>query len=335
MSQQSFNRKRIVVCIAISIVSGLVANHKITSTALVAGSAGDFTYYWLAAKAVLAGQSPYEVVHAGGTYHLKEGFLYPLPAALIVIPFTLLSPVGGAVLFVTLTTALLAWCLTRDGYWRLPTLGSVPYFWFVSTGQLTPLIMCAAVIPAFGFLFLLKPNLGAAAFASRPSKKAFIGCVALLLISLLIQPHWPIEWIDAVRARKAANYGSPLLIPGGFVLLLGLLRWKRPEARLFMALSILPQSLLFYDQLLLWLIPQTLNESALLGITSFIGWFVATAALGGGDTAYVSRIYGPAILVSIYLPCLVMLLRRRNEFAMASPAARQRNPRQSESSPIE
>jgi hypothetical protein len=186
--------------------------------------------------------------------------------------------------------------------------------------------MAACLIPTLGFFLVIKPNLGLASLASFPSKKALTGCAILVIISLLFQPSWPLAWLHAIRERNEVNYKIPLLLPGGFFLLAALFRWRRSEGRLLLAMSIIPQSLLFYDQLLLWLIPKTTTESAILGITSYIGWFIATLMVGNGDATAFSRIYGPALLMSIYLPCLVMLLRRPNEFASASLKAHQSNP---------
>ncbi|HKY98690.1 MAG TPA: hypothetical protein VJL35_12595 [Gemmatimonadaceae bacterium] len=171
--------------------------------------------------------------------------------------------------------------------------------------------MAATVIPSLGFVLPAKPNLGLSGFAALANRRAIIGCVVTLSLSLLLQPTWPVEWLMELKRRTPGNYGSPLLVTGGFLLLSALFRWRRPEARLLLAMSILPQSLLFYDQLILWLVPKTRIESALLGITSYAGWFLATRLIHG-STSDVSKVYGPAILLTIYLPCLIMVLRRPN-----------------------
>ena len=277
------------------------------------GSAHDFAYYWVAARALLHGENPYLAVQPGGIYNFKEGFLYPLPAAIIVIPFALIrDPILAAACFITVSTSLLVWALTRDGYARLPMLGSMPFLWSAWSGQLSPLIVAATLIPWLGFAVVAKPNIGVASVAHGFSWRGLIGAVLLILASLIVRPSWPQEWIAATSHRTGGNYSIPLLIPGGFVILLALLRWRRPEARMLVVLACLPQSMLYYDQLLLWLVPATLIESASLGILSFIGWSIARLYVGD-TTAEVARAFGPAILYSIFLPCLLMILRRPNE----------------------
>jgi hypothetical protein len=278
------------------------------------GDANDFRYYWLAGKALIEGHSPYVMVQPGGPQHLVAGFLYPLPAAMLIVPFSFLSPIHAAVAFVSVSSGLLAWGLSKDGYERFPVFGTMPFLWAVTSGQFSPLIMAAAVIPSLGFALSSKPNLGLAGFAGYSNRRALIGCGLILIFSLLLQPSWPREWFDELNRRAPGNYGSPILLPGGLLMLCALLRWRRREARLLLTMSMLPQSLLFYDQLLLWLVPSTRTESAILGITSYAGWFFASLFVHGSTTE-VSRIYGPAILLTIYLPCLVMVLRRPNSTA--------------------
>jgi hypothetical protein len=277
------------------------------------GSAHDFAYYWVAARALLHGENPYLAVQPGGIHNFKEGFLYPLPIAIIVIPFALIpDPIVAAAFFVATATALLVWAITRDGYGRLPMLGSIPFFWAAWSGQVSPLIVAATLIPWLGFAVVTKPNLGLASIVYNFTWRGVIGAIAVVLISFMLQPSWLTDWLHAASHRTTANYAIPLLLPGGFLLLLALLRWRRPEARMLIVLACLPQSMLYYDQLLLWLVPVTLIESASLGILSFVGWSIARCFIGD-TTAEVSRAFAPAILFSIFFPCLLMILRRPNE----------------------
>lgn len=182
----------------------------------------------------------------------------------------------------------------------------------MKAGQLAPLVTAGALIPSLAWLAFLKPNLSLAVFAYRPSKAMVWGGVALLAISLAVQPDWISRWIATVGQRTEGNYGVPLLsLWGGPLLLLALARWKQPEARLLAVMACVPQSLLFYDQLLLGLVARSRIEAMILVILGFAGWFVATMFLPEGyTTAQVAGVYGPAILLTVYLPCLVMVLRR-------------------------
>ncbi len=305
-------RARIAIAAAASLFFGAYAFAGMKASG-PHGSAHDFAYYWVAARALLHGENPYLAVQPGGIYNFKEGFLYPLPAAIIVIPFALIpDPIVAAACFIAVSTGLLVWGVTRNGYSRLPILGSFSFFWAASSGQFAPLIVAATLIPWLGFSVVAKPNLGVASIAHGFSRRGVIGAAGILLLSFIVRPSWASEWLAATSHRTAGNYTIPLLLPGGFVMLLALLRWRRPEARMLVVLACIPQSMLFYDQLLLWLVPATLIESASLGILSFIGWSIARHYVGD-STAEVSRAFAPAILYSIFIPCLLMILRRPNK----------------------
>lgn len=298
---------RLALSLAVGLVFGLVA--------LYTTDASDFRYYWLAARAVIAGQSPYEVIGDGRSYGLVAGFLYPLTTAIATIPFAAwFTPVQGAATFIGVSSALLTWGITKEGYGRLAILASVPFFWARMSGQLSALVTASALIPSLGWLAAIKPNIGLAALAYNPSKRVLIATAFFVSASLAIDPTWPVQWLHAIGQRTPVNYQAPITIMGGPLLLLSLLRWKRPEARLLLVMAIVPQSLIFYDQLILWLIPKTFKESASLVIISSIGWLLGT--YGATGVGQVPDEYGPVILMTIYLPCLAMVMRRPNEGAL-------------------
>ena len=76
------------------------------------------------------------------------------------------------------------------------------------------------------------------------------------------------QWMDTLPHRVPGIYKSPITVLGGPLLLLSVMRWRRPEGRLLLAMSLLPQNMLFYDQLLLWLIPKTRNQIMPVGAFS-------------------------------------------------------------------
>ena len=80
--------------------------------------------------------------------------------------------------------------------------------------------------------------------------------LALLACSLVLWPTWPIAWREAL---KTATQHAPIVTrPGGFLLLLAALRWKRPEARWLLATALVPGNPAAYDALpLLVLLPAT------------------------------------------------------------------------------
>jgi hypothetical protein len=107
---------------------------------------------------------------------------------------------------------------------------------------------------------------------------------------------------------------------GGFLLLLAALRWRRPEARLLLAVACVPHTPSLYDVLLLFFACHTLRETLTLAILThalFWGWI----SFGSGATfdAYALGL-GQAAVFVVYLPVLVMILRRPNEFPHPRPA---------------
>jgi hypothetical protein len=109
---------------------------------------------------------------------------------------------------------------------------------------------------ALGFLFVAKPTIGAAMFAARPSWWPIVGAVILCAIAFIVQPTWVMDWRDAVvRTRHKWLFVAPITYPGGVIVLLALLRWRRPEARLIAALASVPQTTALYEGVPLFLVP--------------------------------------------------------------------------------
>jgi hypothetical protein len=137
----------------------------------------------------------------------------------------------------------------------------------------------------------------------RPSLRAIIASLLLVVISLAVLPSWPIDWYRNISGRPEKL--SPIKTLAGPLLLLAAVRWRRPEARLFLAMACVPQALFFYDQLILGLIPRTLRQSLILSLASFallLTWF---HRLGPGDY-YVQKAIPYA--TAIYFVALAILL---------------------------
>jgi hypothetical protein len=277
--------------------------------------ANDFTWHWLAGRAILEGHDPYQTVLIGGTYGLNAPYLYPMMTALVVAPFAVISsPVLSAAVFSGVSTALLVWGKgIRDGV-VFPLVAGIPFLWAAGAGQISVLAMAGVLIPGLGWLSVLKPNIALALLAYRPKKSLFIGTILLLVIATALYPGWVREYIDTIRGRTAGNYGVPLLQWGGVLIPVVLLRWRRPEAWLILVLACVPQTLLFYDQLPLWLVARTRLESLILALTSWIGFVILLVILPDvSNIAQKTAFTGPVIVATLYLPAAIMVLRRPNE----------------------
>lgn len=279
------------------------------------GQPGDFLYWHAAAQAVLRGESPYTVIPAIDPARFVTGFFYPLPAAILTVPFAGLAyPLAGA-LFVGLFSGLLAYGVARSGPHRLWLFASAPYIVSAASGTWSIPIAAAAVLPALGFLCIAKPNVGVATFLLRPSRHIVLGGLAMLAVSLLVQPAWPAAWLRGLGGVQ--DRVVPLLSPVGPLLLLCLTRWRRPEARLLLGYACVPQAPWFYDQLILWLIPATAMESMHYVVISQVSLFLWLAL-----TAVRWEHGGWVLAAVLYLPPLVMIMRRPNEGELPQPIER-------------
>ncbi|HET7456912.1 MAG TPA: hypothetical protein VFJ74_04595 [Gemmatimonadaceae bacterium] len=280
---------------------------------------GDVDQLWIGARAVLGGHNPYAVIGPRGEYAQGFRLLYPLTAALALVPLSGLSMLAARLAFVGLVSGALAFAVTKDGWQRMPLFISGSFIMAVTAAQWEPLLTAAALVPWLGWSFAAKPNIGLAIFAYRPDWRAVVGSVLLLAVSLAVQPSWPGDWRTALGT---AHHFVPIVRHlGGPILLLALLRWKRAEARLLVVMACVPQTTVVYAALPLFLVAETLGENVLLALLTsaalaaqlFIG-----AHSGSSDTdltawaAYVYRV-GDALLWIVFVPCLVMVLRRKNE----------------------
>jgi hypothetical protein len=218
-------------------------------------------------------------------------------------------PRVGYAVFAAASSVLLSWSILTKSPERLPMLLGSAFLVAVGLGQWTPLVTATLLLPALGFLAVVKPNVGLASVAADPSRIRILGGGALLLLSLAFQPNWPAEWLRNLHSMP--GHPIPLLLPGGFFAMLALLRWRRPEARLLVAMACVPQLLYFADQLPIWLVARTRRESMALSATSLIAWLIALQAFNrpGGNPAFESN---ALVLAGVYLPALLIVLGHKN-----------------------
>ena len=293
------------VCSALYVVAFAWANPDFVS---------DFDQVWGAARALVAGDNPYEAVGPGRQYPWRWPLYYPLPAVILATPLAPLPVVAARAVFAGVSAALLAWAITRDGFARWPLFLSISFVTAIELTQWSPLLTAAMLMPSLGWLAVTKPNLGAVMAAHAESNRTLFilvgGSLALLVVSFAVQPGWVGDWLEKVRS--APHFKAPVVRPFGVVLLLALLRWRRPEARLLAALALVPQTPTFYDHVFVFAVARTFRESLALTVCTFVVFFVIgfNAPLPSFDAW--GDLLARATVYLIYLPALVMVLRRPN-----------------------
>jgi hypothetical protein len=306
-----------------------VASAALTASFLRPGLVTDFTFWWTTARLVLDGANPYTLLtkyDPSAPPPYDAPFAYPLPTVLAVVPLTWLPLRTAAVVFAGISGSVLAHALTRRAWWPLVTCLSAPYVMAILDGQWSPLIMAVALVPRLIPLLWCKPTLGLVALAyvlpEREQRRAIVVgvvvAVAVGVATLAVIPTWPWQWVRT--AMLTINHSAPITRPFGFVLLLALLRWRRREAWVLLVMACVPQLLLFYDQLLLWLIPRTRREATALTAVSAVGMLTCTLSYGP-NTAF-ALVAGPWVMASCYLPALLLVLWQPAEGTVPAWAAR-------------
>lgn len=268
----------------------------------------DFDQLYRAAEHLLRGDNPYPVIRQWFPFPL----FYPLPAVLLAAPFTLLPIEQARPAFDIMVGSVFAYALWRyRGNYALLALLSGSYLFAMRNGQTNPLMVAASLIPALGFLLVVKPNTGTVLWISRPSRKALIGGAVVVALSIPVLPSWPLDWFRALHQQNS-HFSPPLFRPGGFLLLLGAIRWRTPEGRLLVATALIPQNVMPHELVTLALIPRNWAEMAIYGVGT---WFtilgISTVWRIPGVTLDMLNAAGwPWILVGVYLPMLYLVLRR-------------------------
>ena len=314
-TQRSANG-RLAICLLIA----LGAAFKAYWYAATGPIASDFDQLGFAGRALLEGRNPYEEICPGCAFEWGY-FYYPLTAVVAVLPLALLPQAVANAVFMAVSAGAFAWVLSRNGYGRVLVLLSVSMGYAVENVQWAPLYAASTGVPALAVFYAAKPSLALAFFAGWPRWHAVVGGLVLLGISLLWRPDWPADWLAALShttltpdGGDGMPYLAPVqLLPTGPLVLLALLRWRRPEARLMAVLACIPQTLLMYESAALMLVPRTWRQAAVF----VAGSWIAYALLRVG-APYASRMAwyvrsGELMIWFLYLPCLAMLLRRPNE----------------------
>jgi hypothetical protein len=313
----------VAVALACGIGAALFTLHA-RGLAVAAGApASDFAQVWTGARALLAGHDPYAVVGPGKAFDWPAPLLYPLPALLLALPVAWLPLWAAEMTFVGASVAALAFALTRAAWWPLLALASGAALYSYQVVQWAPLVTVAALVPWAGALAVAKPTIGLAVLAYRPRPVALASAALLLGVSLVVMPAWPLAWWAALHAPWDASmaggaavtatggmYRALVMQPGGVLALAALARWRRPEARVLVALACVPITLLPYDLLPLALVCRRRVELLAFGVgtalVTAVRWLPAPH-----ERASFTRV-GLSLVWLVVLPLVVLVLRRPN-----------------------
>jgi hypothetical protein len=254
--------------------------------------AADFRWALHLAQRLLARQNPYDTP-------LEQ---YPLTAALFALPLVRLQPEIAAGLFYGISSALLAFGLTRHSYRGLMIFLAYPYWAGLLTVQWSPLIAASAFFPSLLPATLTKPQIGLPVFFTRASRRGIVACFIVGALSLAVMPRWPLLWIAQMGHYE---HFVPLLVLPGPLLLLALLRYRDRDAILLFLAACMPQRW-FFDSFILWLIPKSRRE---ILAPVFLSW-------GAGiwrwfHVPHSFNEVGRWAVIFLYLPMLAVVLSRR------------------------
>jgi len=251
--------------------------------------AGDFIWAIRAAGDLLDKRNPYAT----------PGQLYPLPAALFGLPFVHLRPEIAGGIFYGISTALLALGITRRGYHHLLIFLAYPYWAGMLTVQWIPLIMASTFFWWLMPVAPAKPQIGLPVLLARSERNGILSCLGVIVISLLLMPHWPSLWL--AETGKYIRF-IPLLVLPGPLLLAALARYRDRDAWLLLLAACMPHRW-FYDPFLLWLIPKTRRQIVFTVGLSWIPGIWRWYHTPRGVTEV-----GRLVVLCFYLPMLAVLL---------------------------
>jgi hypothetical protein len=302
-------REQWIVTILLIVLTGAFATFRFLRAPTYTS---DLDQLWHAANALRSGRNPYEAVGPGRPFEWGFPLFYPLPAILLVLPFTFLPIAAARLAFSLVSAAALGYAIGPR--WRMlwPLVPSVSYFLAISRNQWSPLVLAAVWLPALGFVVAAKPNVGALALVAQNRRNAVLVlalATALGIIAFLVRPSWLAEWLAIVRSLP--NQKIALVQPGGVLLLGALLIWRSIDGRVILAAGLLPQTPSLYDVLPLFMLCRTTRQAILLSaLTHATQWSVIARGPYGTPSDYYNSIQRWTVWL-ILLPCLVLALSNR------------------------
>lgn len=259
------------------------------------GNMMDLTFPWCGWQAYWRGENPYLACNTlMGTSPLV---MNPFTTSLILAPLSIIPHTLRGLVFVGVSTALLAWGLTAHGrWWRLLLFVSPMFIVAIRLTQWSPLFCAALLLPWLMPVVIAKPQNGlVVALMGRWSWRTVGVTIGLVLLSLLLLPMWPIWYLRYGNLSSYVSFIPLLTLPFGPLLALAACRITHWRARLLLVLACVPQRM--YDPLALLFIPQSWRSLALMLVVGWLPVFFFPPILWREAT-----IYGVGLSYAVALP---------------------------------
>jgi len=279
----------------------------------------DFDQLWFAARVLVHGGNPYQAIGPGRAFDWGWPLLYPLPTVVAVMPFAGLPVLAARIVFAGLSAGLLAFALSkrRRALVVMVILLSAAVLDAVRAGQFSALMTAALTIDALAFGFVLKPPFGLALLAATPSRRAITVAaatgLALTGVAFVLQPGWLLDWLGAIKG--AGHLRAPVLVLGGPLLLLALLRWRRTDARVLLACACVPHTPVVYDVVPLAILTRNLPEGVAFTVLSYAALIAQDSLIKNLPPDAAATLAARILNVLMYLPALLLVLSRPNQGA--------------------
>jgi hypothetical protein len=268
---------QIEACIVALLVGVMVFGLSYYTRTLVGGHAGDFSWPLNAARVLLQGENPYYRRDLGPSALSTDVLLYPMPAILLALPFTPFSDAVAVSLFLACSSTVLAYAVQTRAPHSMPMVLSAPFWTCILAGQWSILITAFLLLPLLAPFTVVKPTSALTAIAIQPSRyhaaRVVVAMVGICIITWPILWSWPLDWLHNLPQAHFRRVIVALTLPG-LLVWVAALRWRIPIARVFLALSVLPQFPNFYDHVALGLIPHTKRRGVALAGLSWVIFIV-------------------------------------------------------------
>jgi hypothetical protein len=280
---------------------------------LPVGGNVDVDQVTVAAQTLLRGSDPYAVIRPGGPQGTDYALFYPLTTAILALPLGALGVELARWAFLASSVGVLGYTIGKERPWLWPIALSVPLVTAMRSTQWSPLLTGAMLLPSLGFLAAAKPNIGlvmlARANSWQSARLLVIGGSVVLAISLVMDPQWPAKWLDAL---SGAPHFHPLIVrPFGVLMLAGLWRWRDPEARMLVALSLVPQTGLLYETLPALTVARNAKQAGFLAGLTWVVWNSGPLWPDAQDFAGIAWVSGMQSLCVLLTSLGLVLWRHR------------------------